>query len=691
MSGNPKWRLAYSALALILIIDATTTDAVFGQTFWVADGAGNWFVPGNWSAGVPTSNTNGQINNGGTARLFDPGAEALNFDIGVGSGNSGTLEILGGEATFGVIYLGLSGTGTLRARNGGSLTTLYGNIGRDSGSIGTANIDGPNSKWNIQSPFFPTSLLVGHWGTGTLTIANGGQVINSAAAHVGSEAGSDGSVTVDGAGSVWRFTSGHGKLHIGSGGVGRVSVSRGGEIDGASEIVLGRFAGGNGTLTVTGEGSNAYTSGALRVGHEGVGTLRIENRGGVTVHNDVFIGGNAATADGTVIVTGAGSEFPSNLNITPTGRPGNLSVGGLGRGSLTIENGGHVLVTGNTTIASASPAAIMVSGAGSTWTNAGSVWIDSGGGGSGSASVTAGGAVTSTGVYLSSASSNNFIVVDGTGSTWTNTGVFYISVPLVIAPGTGTLTVSNGGVVSATFGLQIGPLGTLTGDGTIIADVSNDGVVAPGTSPGALRVTGSYEQSASGKLKIEIGSPTSFDALEATGSMALGGALEVSLIGGYVPSGTRSFDILDWTGTLSGSFASLQLPTLGGSLVWNTSQLYTTGELSVTGPAGLPGDYNQNGTVDAADFVVWRKGLGTDYTHEDYDVWRSHFSQTSGSSAARYGHRGSGPGASAEPLLAGVPEPRTMSICLTAMFAMRFRRPLYPLATFAPTAHPVPQ
>jgi hypothetical protein len=34
--------------------------------------------------------------------------------------------------------------------------------------------------------------------------------------------------------------------------------------------------------------------------------------------------------------------------------------------------------------------------------------------------------------------------------------------------------------------------------------------------------------------------------------------------------------------------------------------------------------------VDAADYVVWRKGLGTTYTTEDYDVWLAHFGQSAG-------------------------------------------------------------
>ncbi len=44
--------------------------------------------------------------------------------------------------------------------------------------------------------------------------------------------------------------------------------------------------------------------------------------------------------------------------------------------------------------------------------------------------------------------------------------------------------------------------------------------------------------------------------------------------------------------------------------------------------APFSGDFNNDHVVDAADYVVWRKGLGTTYTQSDYYVWRSQFGQT---------------------------------------------------------------
>jgi hypothetical protein len=75
--------------------------------------------------------------------------------------------------------------------------------------------------------------------------------------------------------------------------------------------------------------------------------------------------------------------------------------------------------------------------------------------------------------------------------------------------------------------------------------------------------------------------------------------------------------------------------------------------------ATVPGDFNFDGTVDAADYVVWRSGLGTLYSPSHYNIWRTNF----GSSL------GSGSGAtlpSAAPLSAAVPEPGNASLLIMA-------------------------
>jgi hypothetical protein len=49
------------------------------------------------------------------------------------------------------------------------------------------------------------------------------------------------------------------------------------------------------------------------------------------------------------------------------------------------------------------------------------------------------------------------------------------------------------------------------------------------------------------------------------------------------------------------------------------------------------GDFNFDGSVNAADFVAWRHQYGTTYTMADYDLVRAHFGQTSGAGSATLG------------------------------------------------------
>ncbi len=80
--------------------------------------------------------------------------------------------------------------------------------------------------------------------------------------------------------------------------------------------------------------------------------------------------------------------------------------------------------------------------------------------------------------------------------------------------------------------------------------------------------------------------------------------------------------------------------------------------LSLFGTTLIPGDFNHDNQVDAADYAVWRAGLGTIYTQDDYDAWRSHFGQMAGNGS----EIAAGP---------AVPEPTTT---LLLIFAVAVRR-----------------
>jgi hypothetical protein len=93
-------------------------------------------------------------------------------------------------------------------------------------------------------------------------------------------------------------------------------------------------------------------------------------------------------------------------------------------------------------------------------------------------------------------------------------------------------------------------------------------------------------------------------------------------------------------------------PTNSGNLGWTGWVAWVGGRIEVsTLDAGallvpsVPGDYNQNGVVDAADYVVWRNELADggagradgnqdgDIDAADYDIWKSNFGQAATGSA----------------------------------------------------------
>jgi hypothetical protein len=200
--------------------------------------------------------------------------------------------------------------------------------------------------------------------------------------------------------------------------------------------------------------------------------------------------------------------------------------------------------------------------------------------------------------------------------------------------------------------------GSYTGTGT----VDFEGDLKPGNSPAAVSFAGDVVFGPDATLEMEIGgiaAGTQHDQINVAGKLTLDGTLKLSIINGFVPAAGQTFDLLNW-GSIAGAFTSLDLPIIPG-LAWNTSQ-FSAGIISVA-TAGLPGDFNQNNNVNAADFVTWRK---TDGTQTGYQTWRSHFDVSPGS-----GDVISSP--SAESLSGAVPEP-TSALLLLLGAAVGIRR-----------------
>ena len=198
--------------------------------------------------------------------------------------------------------------------------------------------------------------------------------------------------------------------------------------------------------------------------------------------------------------------------------------------------------------------------------------------------------------------------------------------------------------------------GTLHADTVNFDLVNNGGILAPGHSVGHTHVVGDFTL-ASGTLQIELSSALLADSLLIDGSAALGGSLSIFTLGGFTPTNGTSWQIIT-AGGITGQFASI---TSGYSVQQQGNNLFL-----FFGTAPLAGDYNGDGAVNAADYVVWRHVLAAGGTllnetaspgvvdDADYAAWRNNF----GASA------GAGSGVT---LSAAVPEPSACAMLFAAI------------------------
>jgi hypothetical protein len=115
-------------------------------------------------------------------------------------------------------------------------------------------------------------------------------------------------------------------------------------------------------------------------------------------------------------------------------------------------------------------------------------------------------------------------------------------------------------VIEAPQGMELSSDDSLGGTGRIVGDLTNGGMVSPGTSPGTLMVDGGYVQTADGELLIELGGPAvgEFDVLSISGQADLAGTLRIAL-DGYTPVPGEQFLIMEYE-TYVGGFDSILTP-----------------------------------------------------------------------------------------------------------------------------------
>jgi T5SS/PEP-CTERM-associated repeat protein/autotransporter-associated beta strand protein len=252
------------------------------------------------------------------------------------------------------------------------------------------------------------------------------------------------------------FLTNRASVYVGNGGSGnRMVINSGGKLRsiGASYVGFSNTANNNEVL-VTGAGSVWTNGNSLRVGQEGSGNRLFVSDGGRVANTNststFHIGFTNTASNNSVLVTGTGSIL-TNRN--------ELRVGNFGSGnSLSVSNGGTVLIVGSTSIgfnSGASSNSVLVTGTDSRWTNSGSLRVGGApatNSGWNSLVVSNGGGMEVGGtseIGANVTSSNNSVLVTGAGSSLTSRTDFIVG----NAGDGNSMVISNGGTVAVGDGV----------------------------------------------------------------------------------------------------------------------------------------------------------------------------------------------------------------------------------------------
>ncbi|WP_429911321.1 autotransporter domain-containing protein [Glycocaulis sp.] len=270
------------------------------------------------------------------------------------AGSTGAVTVTGAGSRWnnpGEIRIGGLGAGALTILDGGSVHSGIGYIAYEAGSSAVVTVNGAGSEWISTS-----TLMVGGSGSANMTISDGGLVQN-----VRGEIGVDtpavsSSVLVTGAGSQWINTD---ALRIGLFGTGALTIADGGEVS-ATGVNIGMFAAGTGTLNFGAAAGDAavaagtldtptiafgpgtgtivfnHTSNDLELDADisGNGTVRILSGRTILAGNNTYTGDTFF--DGGTIALGSDSALGTST-LTVTGATQ------LGRPTLTATGGPRTL------------------------------------------------------------------------------------------------------------------------------------------------------------------------------------------------------------------------------------------------------------------------------------------------------------------------------------------------------------
>lgn len=210
----------------------------------------------------------------------------------------GERQFIVGRHGHGVVNL-TGGPGTGVHVTGSNSTTSLGRYRTGVGEVTVSN----GSVWVNHD-----QLWVGENGVGTFTVKDGGDLITSSNAGntniIGVFAGSSGHVAVTGDGSTWQSAN---AIQVGNVGSGQLTIARGGTVINTVPAINTVGMSSFGDVLINDPGSNWVARGTLLVGSTGTGRVQVLN-GGYMFTTAARIGG-LNTGSGEVIVGGKGSQW----------------------------------------------------------------------------------------------------------------------------------------------------------------------------------------------------------------------------------------------------------------------------------------------------------------------------------------------------------------------------------------------
>jgi fibronectin-binding autotransporter adhesin len=521
---------ARARAALLLVLVALGALPLPAQTTWTNGGTGNWFTDANWSANAPGGATDAFLNNGGTARVQAAGAAANQLSVGTNASQSGTLEVLSNgvltmlaNVSNSVVFAD-AGNATVLVSGGGNLSSGFTIFGNATGSVSNTTITGNGSVF-----YGDRATTFGWAGHANVDVTGGGKIVGNSSISTAFTASGSANLAVTGPGSEVIINGSSGFLTIANNGTASLAISDGGKVTANSSISIASNFGATGNVLVTGEGSllksntAAFTAGA---GGRGVATFQngadlqaVRMLIGTTLANN-----NPNYGNGTVTLTGEGTAAAFS------GSQAYISVGQSGIGLLEVLDGADVTLTNRLTLGDAAVGngTMLIRGANSTVvsTNVNEIAYD----GTGVLTVDQGGTLNGTTGYLGVRTTANGTVVgngtariSGNGSAWNLTtnlrvgdggrGFLLIDDGAVvrIANGTGTANIAR--AATAQGRLQIGDGGAA---GVLAAAAvqfgSGNGVLAfnhsdTATFGATINGTGTVEKSGAGTTRFTALSP----------------------------------------------------------------------------------------------------------------------------------------------------------------------------------------